>query len=199
MPAAASASSRATVPAVGTIRSISGTSNGSPRDPLGPGALDFWLGDWSVTTPDGKHAGDNRIEAILDGCALSESWTGAGGGRGRGAVHHLAPAEEVPPGVVLVVPHLDPRLAPVIPRLAGLIAETGNPLSHLAILAREHRVPVVVGFAGASEALAAGDVVELVGADGEAFARGMAAAGAEEIAARPRGLEAVHRDRLVIY
>jgi hypothetical protein len=44
--------------------------------------FDFWIGDWTVTTPDGKHAGDNRIEAILDGCALSESWTGAGGGRG---------------------------------------------------------------------------------------------------------------------
>lgn len=44
--------------------------------------FDFWVGDWRVTTPDGKHAGDNRIEKILDGCALQESWRGAGGGRG---------------------------------------------------------------------------------------------------------------------
>ena len=44
--------------------------------------FDFWVGDWRVTTPDGKHAGDNRIEKILDGCALHESWTGATGGRG---------------------------------------------------------------------------------------------------------------------
>jgi hypothetical protein len=44
--------------------------------------FDFWIGDWRVTTPDGKHAGDNRIERILDGCALQESWQGAGGGRG---------------------------------------------------------------------------------------------------------------------
>lgn len=44
--------------------------------------FDFWVGDWRVTTPDGKHAGDNRIEKVLDGCALHESWQGAGGGRG---------------------------------------------------------------------------------------------------------------------
>jgi hypothetical protein len=44
--------------------------------------FDFWIGEWRVTTPDGKHAGDNRIEKVLDGCALHESWTGAGGGRG---------------------------------------------------------------------------------------------------------------------
>jgi glutamate 5-kinase len=44
-----------------------------------------------------------------------------------------------------------------------------------------------------------GDAVELVGPDGEAFARGIAAAAPGEIASRARGLEAVHRDRLVVY
>jgi hypothetical protein len=44
--------------------------------------FDFWIGDWRVTLPDGKHAGDNRIDKILDGCALHENWTGATGGRG---------------------------------------------------------------------------------------------------------------------
>lgn len=46
------------------------------------GQFDFWVGEWRVTTPDGKHAGDNRIERILGGCALHESWQGAFGGRG---------------------------------------------------------------------------------------------------------------------
>jgi len=32
-----------------------------------------------VTTPDGKIAGHNRIELILDGRALQENWTGNGG------------------------------------------------------------------------------------------------------------------------
>jgi len=44
-----------------------------------------------------------------------------------------------------------------------------------------------------------GAAVELVGPDGVAFGKGIAGAGADELASRPRGLEAVHRDRLVLY
>ena len=44
-----------------------------------------------------------------------------------------------------------------------------------------------------------GAAVELVGPDGVAFGKGIAGAGADELAGRPRGLEAVHRDRLVLY
>jgi hypothetical protein len=41
--------------------------------------FDFWIGRWEVFTPDGKKAGDNRIEAIDGGCALLERWSGRGG------------------------------------------------------------------------------------------------------------------------
>lgn len=44
--------------------------------------FDFWIGEWTVTTPDGKYAGKNSIQPILNGCALYESWTGASGYRG---------------------------------------------------------------------------------------------------------------------
>lgn len=44
--------------------------------------FDFWLGTWEVHLPDGSLAGHNTIEAILDGCAVTEHWTGARGGRG---------------------------------------------------------------------------------------------------------------------
>ena len=44
--------------------------------------FDFWIGDWTVTNPAGKHAGDNTIEAVAGGCALHESWRGAGGSIG---------------------------------------------------------------------------------------------------------------------
>ena len=44
--------------------------------------FDFWIGEWDVTLPNGKVAGTNRIEPILNGCALRESWTGAAGGSG---------------------------------------------------------------------------------------------------------------------
>jgi hypothetical protein len=41
--------------------------------------FDFWIGDWDVSLPNGNVAGRNRIEPILKGCALRESWTGARG------------------------------------------------------------------------------------------------------------------------
>ena len=44
--------------------------------------FDFWAGHWRVTE-NGKPAGENRIEPILDGCALLENWTGAQGGSGK--------------------------------------------------------------------------------------------------------------------
>ncbi|HTQ13632.1 MAG TPA: hypothetical protein VMH86_07135 [Rhizomicrobium sp.] len=43
-------------------------------------ALDFWIGDWAVTDPDGTKAGENRVERLLDGCAVIEHWHGAGAG-----------------------------------------------------------------------------------------------------------------------
>lgn len=45
--------------------------------------FDFWVGDWDVSrAAGGALAGRNRIERILDGCALQESWTSARGRRG---------------------------------------------------------------------------------------------------------------------
>jgi hypothetical protein len=44
--------------------------------------FDFWVGDWSVTVG-GKPAGENRIDKILNGCALLENWRGAGGMSGK--------------------------------------------------------------------------------------------------------------------
>lgn len=58
---------------------------------------------------------------------------------------------------------------------------------------------LAVGVARVEGRFDAGEAVELVGPDGVAFAKGIATAPASEIASRPRGLEAVHRDRLVLY
>lgn len=89
---------------------------------------------------------------------------GAGGGRGIGRVRHGSDPE---PGEVLVVSTLDPSLAAVLPRLGGLIAETGSVLSHLAILAREFGIPTVVGSVGALERYPEGSVVVVDGSTGE--------------------------------
>jgi hypothetical protein len=54
--------------------------------------FDFWVGDWSVTV-NGQHAGDNRIDRILEGCALLENWTGKGGMSGK-SLNFYMPASE---------------------------------------------------------------------------------------------------------
>jgi pyruvate,water dikinase len=95
--------------------------------------------------------------------------TPAGGGRGEGVVAHGPGMPDH--GAVLVVSTLDPSLAGVLPRLAGLVAETGSPLSHLAILARELGVPTVVGVPDARERFPEGAVVIVDGTSGEVTVR----------------------------
>jgi hypothetical protein len=51
----------------------------APCDTDAHRAFDFWLGEWRVTTPDGKVAGINRIEQRYGGCVVSERYvTGRG-------------------------------------------------------------------------------------------------------------------------
>jgi glutamate 5-kinase len=58
---------------------------------------------------------------------------------------------------------------------------------------------LAVGVVACEGRFEPGDAVELVGPDGVAFAKGLAGAGADEVGRRERGVEAVHRDRLVVY
>lgn len=104
---------------------------------------------------------DGRPLAVVS--ASAQGGIGAGGGVRTGPAHL---GGEPPAGAVLVVTHLDPRLATVIPRLAGLVAETGSPLSHLAILAREHGIPTVVGHAGATTTYGEAQRLEVDGTAG---------------------------------
>lgn len=92
------------------------------------------------------------------------SGTGAGGGSARGPVTY--DVDHPPTGSVLVTTTLAPGLAPLLPRLNGIVAETGSVLSHLAILAREAGVATVVGYAGATSDLPEGAIVLVDGDDG---------------------------------
>jgi rifampicin phosphotransferase len=87
--------------------------------------------------------------------------TGAGGGVGTGPVTH--DPDDPPMASVLVTTTLSPGLGPLLPRLKGIVSETGSVLSHLAILAREAGVPTVVGYARATQELREGAVVHVDG------------------------------------
>lgn len=42
-------------------------------------ALDFWVGQWEVFSPQGQPVGANVVERTVNGCAISEHWTTTGG------------------------------------------------------------------------------------------------------------------------
>lgn len=41
-------------------------------------ALDFWVGEWDVTTPQGQPAGKSSVQSILGACVVFENWTSPG-------------------------------------------------------------------------------------------------------------------------
>lgn len=69
-------------------------------------------------------------------------------------------------GEILVARQTDPGWVVLFPSIGGLIVERGSMLSHSAIVAREMRIPTVVGVRGAFTTIHTGDRVRLDGARG---------------------------------
>jgi pyruvate,water dikinase len=120
----------------------------------------FRLSDDGEVVPVGRHE------------IRPEFGTPAGGGRGVGQVCHGSVRRPPAPGDVLVVRTLEPGLAAALPGLAGLVAETGASLSHLAILAREYGVPTVVAMHDALNRFPPGTRVLVDGTTGEVRVEG---------------------------
>ena len=80
-------------------------------------------------------------------------------GVGAGVVAHVsadADLDRFPEEAVLVTKYTAPWLARIVPKAAAIVAERGSAAGHLATIAREFRVPTLVGVEGAMEILAAG-------------------------------------------
>src|SRR5262249_7862109 len=70
---------------------------------------------------------------------------GIGWGAGRAVVVNCeCELTRVAPGDVLVTRIASPALSHVLPRVAGVVAELGGSTSHLASLARERGIPMVL-------------------------------------------------------
>jgi pyruvate,water dikinase len=126
--------------------------------------------DGSVILPGPPLPAAFRLSASGAVVAVSGAPTegrGASPGRVVGVVHHRFEPDPPPPGAILVVATLDPRLAGILPGIGGLVAETGSTLSHLAILAREAGVPTVVAVPDALRRFTAGARVLVDGTTGE--------------------------------
>lgn len=78
----------------------------------------------------------------------------------------LEAATGVPPGHILVTVTTTPQWTPLFGVVAGVVTETGGPLSHSAIVAREYGIPAVVGAFGATERISTGDRITVDGSKG---------------------------------
>jgi pyruvate,water dikinase len=72
----------------------------------------------------------------------------------------------VGPGDVLVTRVAGPALSQVLPRVAGVVAELGGSTSHLASLARERGIPMVLGVLDATQRIPDGVQVAVDGVAG---------------------------------
>jgi pyruvate,water dikinase len=72
----------------------------------------------------------------------------------------------VAPGAVLVTKMAGPALSQILPRVAGVVAELGGSTSHLASLARERGIPMVLGVHDATQRIPEGSMVSVDGVSG---------------------------------
>jgi len=124
-----------------------------------------------ITTLATGHGDNSRHDAgstntpVLRGLAASS-------GTATGAVRILTSPRDgsrLQQGEVLVAPMTNPDWVPTIRRAAALITDGGGMTCHAAIVARELRVPCVVGARTATSTLHDGDVVTVDGGRGVVY------------------------------
>jgi phosphohistidine swiveling domain-containing protein len=109
-----------------------------------------------------------------DNSTTVHSGLGAAPGRASGKAYVIRNVEDimaVPVGCILVLRILHPHLAPLLPRVAGLVVEEGAILQHATTLARECGIPAAVGIRDARSLFQGGELLEVDGYTGEVTER----------------------------
>ncbi|MDR2197017.1 MAG: hypothetical protein LBO07_03540 [Coriobacteriales bacterium] len=101
---------------------------------------------------------------------------GTSGNRGmaRGRARVILSLDEFPlmqDGEVLVCRYTDPAWTPLFSLAAAVVSDTGGPLSHSAIVAREYGIPAVLGCGNATRLICSGDTVLVDGSNGRVHIR----------------------------
>jgi pyruvate, water dikinase len=98
---------------------------------------------------------------------LNGQAAGIGWGEGRARVVNCeCELSQVGAGDILVTTVAGPALAHVLPQVAGVVAELGGSTSHLAALARERGIPMVLGVRDATRRIPEGAAVAVDGVAG---------------------------------
>ena len=92
---------------------------------------------------------------------------GIGWGTGRACVINCeCELSRVAPGDILVTRVAGPALSHILTRVAGVVAERGGSTSHMASLARERGIPMVLGVLDATQRIPDGSTVAVDGVAG---------------------------------
>ena len=78
-------------------------------------------------------------------------------------IQSLANADKLQPGDVLVAPATEPPWTPLFATAAAVVTDNGGVLSHTAVVAREYRIPAVVGTGRATSTFHDGQLLEVDG------------------------------------
>ena len=90
-------------------------------------------------------------EAFITGVdAIRGIGTSAGQASGRARIVHDPSRAAIHPGDILVAANTDPGWTPILSLAGGLVVEEGGLLNHCSIVARELRIPAVVGVRNAT-------------------------------------------------
>ena len=114
---------------------------------------------------------------LQTGAVPDESWrrhpringqpAGVGWATGRACVVNCeCELIRVAPGDVLITKMAGPALGQILPRVAGVVVELGGSTSHLASLARERGIPMVLGALDATHRIPEGSEVAVDGVSG---------------------------------
>jgi len=123
------------------------------REKARPQAMKSWRGQWQTA----KKSTSNT--SVLKGLSGSSGYA-------EGTVKVInGPAEfdKLQSGDVLVCPYTDPAWTPLFTLASAVVSDTGGPLSHAAIVAREYGIPAVLGTQTATSQFKDGDHVSVDG------------------------------------
>lgn len=129
---------------------------GTPQDPSGDPAEDLLMRFF------GSPVEPSTDPSIITGTAASP-------GTARGpakVVRDLTQASKVSHGDILVCEMTLPPWTPLFATIAAVVADTGGILSHCAIVAREYRIPCVVGTAFGTAVIKDGMMLTVDGSKG---------------------------------
>ena len=135
-----------------------------PRDWVGTvtaSQLAFpYLVNWGY--PDRFHQKQSDDERYITGLGAS---AGIVEGIAR-VVRTVDEFDEVRDGDILVCQMTNPAWVVLFTKIAGLVTDTGGTTSHPAVLAREFRIPAVIGTSVATQRIVTGDRLKIDGSAG---------------------------------